>query len=252
RGRHADTAGGHRRHAVQSGSQPGASVASPGQAGAAAVRSARTTTRTRPADRHLGQLGCGQQPSHAGLPATLAEQSAGAATPGSQRPAATGAHGLVRAPGSLGTLRLPRPACGLIIRSEPMPVPDLFTAGLARGWKTHDGSRLEDDLSLEADVAIVGSGAGGATSAEILSAAGFKVLLIEEGPLRTSSDFDLQEPTAYQSLYQEGIGRMSKDGAITILQGRAVGGTTLVNWTSSFRTPPQTLEHWAREHAVSG
>ena len=29
---------------------------------------------------------------------------------------------------------------------------------------------------------------------------------------------------------------MSKDGAITILQGRAVGGTTLVNWTSSFRT----------------
>jgi choline dehydrogenase-like flavoprotein len=41
---------------------------------------------------------------------------------------------------------------------------------------------------------------------------------------------------------------MSKDGAITILQGRAVGGTTLINWTSSFRTPPQTLEHWAREH----
>src|SRR3546814_5609803 len=36
------------------------------------------------------------------------------------------------------------------------------------------------------------------------------------------------------------------------LQGRAVGGTTLVNWTSSFRTPPQTLQHWASEHGVSG
>jgi choline dehydrogenase-like flavoprotein len=45
------------------------------------------------------------------------------------------------------------------------------------------------------------------------------------------------------------MGRMSKDGAITILQGRAVGGTTLINWTSSFRTPPQTLEHWARNTA---
>ncbi|QGW21625.1 GMC family oxidoreductase [Stutzerimonas degradans] len=133
-----------------------------------------------------------------------------------------------------------------------MPIPDLFAAGLARGWQTHDGSRLAGDLTLETDIAIIGSGAGGATSAEILSAAGFKVLLIEEGPLRTSSDFDLQEPTAYRSLYQEGVGRMSKDGAITILQGRAVGGTTLVNWTSSFRTPPQTLDHWAREHAVSG
>ena len=54
-----------------------------------------------------------------------------------------------------------------------MPVPDLFAEGLARGWTTHDGSRLQH-LTLEADIAIVGSGAGGATSAEILSAAGFK------------------------------------------------------------------------------
>ena len=133
-----------------------------------------------------------------------------------------------------------------------MPVSDPFREGLARGWKTHDGSRLERDLTLETDIAIVGSGAGGATSAEILSAAGFRVLLIEEGPLKTSSDFRMQESEAYPSLYQEGIGRMSKDGAITILQGRAVGGTTLVNWASCFRTPPQTLEHWAGEHAVSG
>lgn len=133
-----------------------------------------------------------------------------------------------------------------------MPVADLFVEGLARGWITHDGSRLAHDLTLEADIAIVGSGAGGATSAEVLSAAGYKVLLIEEGPLRTSRDFDMQEARAYRSLYQEAVGRMSKDGAITILQGRAVGGTTLVNWTSSLRTPPPTLQHWAREHGVSG
>ncbi|MFW0757116.1 GMC family oxidoreductase N-terminal domain-containing protein [Pseudomonas sp. H11T01] len=133
-----------------------------------------------------------------------------------------------------------------------MPVPDLFREGLARGWKTYDGSQLEQDLTLEADVAIIGSGAGGGTTAEILSAAGYKVLLIEEGPLKTSSDFKMLEDQAYTSLYQEGIGRMSKDGAITILQGRAVGGTTLINWTSSFRTPEPTLEHWAKEHDVKG
>jgi len=133
-----------------------------------------------------------------------------------------------------------------------MPVPDLFREGLARGWKTYNGARLEQDLTLEADVAIIGSGAGGGTTAEILSAAGYKVLLIEEGPLKTSSDFKMLEDQAYTSLYQEGIGRMSKDSAITILQGRAVGGTTLINWTSSFRTPDQTLEHWAKEHNVKG
>ncbi len=133
-----------------------------------------------------------------------------------------------------------------------MPVPDLFREGLARGWKIYNGAQLEQDLNLEADVAIIGSGAGGGTTAEILSAAGYKVLLIEEGPLKTSDDFKMLEDEAYTSLYQEGIGRMSKDGAITILQGRAVGGTTLINWTSSFRTPEPTLEHWAREHNVKG
>ncbi|MCJ8170480.1 GMC family oxidoreductase [Atopomonas sediminilitoris] len=134
-----------------------------------------------------------------------------------------------------------------------MPVPDIFRQGIARGWKTYDGSALEQDLTLEADVAIIGSGAGGGTTAEILSAAGFKVLIIEEGPLRTSDDFaPLRENKAYPALYQEGLGRMSKNGAVTILQGRAVGGTTTVNWTSSFRTPKPTLEHWAKEHAVAG
>ena len=133
-----------------------------------------------------------------------------------------------------------------------MPVPDPFREGLARGWKTYNGSQLTQDLTLEADVAIIGSGAGGGTTAEILSAAGYKVLLIEEGPLKTSSDFKMLEDQAYTSLYQEGIGRMSKDGAITILQGRAVGGTTLINWTSSFRTPDPTLDHWAKEHQVKG
>ena len=54
-----------------------------------------------------------------------------------------------------------------------MPVPDPFREGMARGWKTHDGSQLTSDLTLEADIAIIGSGAGGGTTAEILSAAGY-------------------------------------------------------------------------------
>jgi len=51
-------------------------------------------------------------------------------------------------------------------------------------------------LTLEADIAIIGSGVGGGTTAEILSAADYKVLLIEEGPLKTSSDFKLLEDEA--------------------------------------------------------
>jgi choline dehydrogenase-like flavoprotein len=39
---------------------------------------------------------------------------------------------------------------------------------------------------------------------------------------------------------------------MVILQGRSVGGSTTVNWTSSFRTPPETLKFWAEHMGVSG
>jgi choline dehydrogenase-like flavoprotein len=128
-------------------------------------------------------------------------------------------------------------------------IPDpikIALADRARGWKVIDGSRLERDYNIECDVVIVGSGAGGGTAAEILTAAGLKVVMIEEGPFKSSSDFRMRERDAYPQLYQESAGRQTKDKGIVILQGRAVGGSTTVNWTSSFRTPPTTLAHWQR------
>ena len=105
---------------------------------------------------------------------------------------------------------------------------------------------------IECDVVIVGSGAGGGVSAEILARSGLKVLIVEEGPLRTASDFKMNEKQAYADLYQEVAGRQTKDKAIQILQGRAVGGSTTVNWTSSFRTPVNTLDFWNKKFAIDG
>lgn len=128
-----------------------------------------------------------------------------------------------------------------------MAINDLYSEGIARGWQVLDASAFTQDREFEADVIIVGSGAGGGTSAEILSAAGLKVLMLEEGGLYTASDFKkFDESWAYSKLYQEGAGRATSDGAIGLLQGRAVGGTTLVNWTTSIRTPAKTLQHWAQ------
>ncbi len=121
---------------------------------------------------------------------------------------------------------------------------DPVREGLAAGWKVTDASALERDLVLEADVAIVGTGAGGGVTAEILAEAGLAVVLVEEGPLRSSSDFRMIEAEAYPQLYQESAARKTLDKAITILQGRSVGGSTTVNWTSCFRAPPSTLAYW--------
>jgi choline dehydrogenase-like flavoprotein len=123
-------------------------------------------------------------------------------------------------------------------------IADPIRAGLASGWKVTDASQLDRDLVLEADVAIVGTGAGGGVTAEILAEAGLDVVMVEEGPLKSSSDFRMLEAEAYPQLYQESAARKTLDKAITILQGRSVGGSTTVNWTSSFRTPDATLAHW--------
>ncbi|MBK9785464.1 MAG: GMC family oxidoreductase [Betaproteobacteria bacterium] len=127
---------------------------------------------------------------------------------------------------------------------------DIFREGLATGWKHIDASDLTADTRYEADVAIIGSGAGGGVTAEILAQAGLKVIIIEEGPLRTSNDFRMREAEAYPTLYQESAARKTADKAINILQGRCVGGSTTVNWTSSFRTPAETLNWWQTAHGL--
>ncbi|HYD96072.1 MAG TPA: GMC family oxidoreductase [Noviherbaspirillum sp.] len=130
------------------------------------------------------------------------------------------------------------------------PIPDPIQAGLAAGWKVVDASTLQENRHFDADVAIIGTGAGGGVTAEILSLAGLRVVLIEEGPLKSSKDFKMREADAYPTLYQESAARKTKDKAINILQGRAVGGSTTVNWTSSFRTPDNTLAYWQKAYGL--
>jgi len=49
--------------------------------------------------------------------------------------------------------------------------------------------------------------------------------------------FNMREEVAFRTLYQEGGTRQHKDTGISILQGRTVGGTTVVNWTPASAPP---------------
>ena len=113
----------------------------------------------------------------------------------------------------------------------------------------HAGS--DKDIVLKPDVCIVGSGPGGAMVASRLSRAGRSVVVLEEGGYHTKEEFDMQEATAYPRLYQDRGNRATADLSIQVLQGRAVGGGTVVNWTTSYRTPDSVLEHWRRTEGLS-
>ena len=128
---------------------------------------------------------------------------------------------------------------------------DPIKDGLARGWNVMGGPFARPPEQITCDVAIVGSGAGAGITAELLTKAGLKVVIIEEGPLKSSTDFNQKESEAYPQLYQESAARKTEDKAINILQGRCVGGSTTVNWTSSFRTPASTLKFWQDQFGLA-
>jgi len=106
-------------------------------------------------------------------------------------------------------------------------------------------------IDLEADVLVIGSGAAGAVVAYELSRAGAKVVVLEAGPYIPSSAFQEHAPTALATLYQDSGNQMNTTGDLAILQGRCIGGSTVVNAAACFRTPNQVLEHWAERHGLS-
>lgn len=114
-----------------------------------------------------------------------------------------------------------------------------------------DASTLQGEQHFHVDVVIIGSGAGGGIAAELCAKAGLKVLLLEEGAWYQREDFVMEERWAYPQLYQEGAARKTHDQAIGILQGRTVGGSTTVNWTTSIRTPEPTLAYWQSEFGLN-
>ena len=102
----------------------------------------------------------------------------------------------------------------------------------------------EQDTTLECDVAVVGSGAGGGPVAGVLTEAGLDVVVVETGGYYDDADFDGSELTALTGFYA-GAPAASKDESVGLVAGSCLGGGTVVNYTTSFRTPDRIREEWA-------
>jgi long-chain-alcohol oxidase len=100
------------------------------------------------------------------------------------------------------------------------------------------------DLELDCDVCVVGSGAGGGTAAARLAAAGLDVVVLEAGGYHDDLDFDGAELRGYRR-YLGNASAATRDQSVGILAGACLGGGTVVNYTTAFRTPEEVREEWA-------
>jgi choline dehydrogenase-like flavoprotein len=111
---------------------------------------------------------------------------------------------------------------------------------------------IRGDETLTADAVIVGSGAGGGMMAAELAAAGKDVLVIEKGGYYNEADFTGIEAEMTPQLFLRRGALSTSDLGMVVLAGSALGGGTIVNWSTSLRTPPDVLEEWERQHGVEG
>jgi choline dehydrogenase-like flavoprotein len=109
---------------------------------------------------------------------------------------------------------------------------------------------IEGETTLEADVVVVGSGAGGGVVAAELAQRGASVVVVEAGGYFNESDFNQYELWAWQNLYWRGGPVPTADRNVTLQAGSCLGGGTVVNWTNSIRTKEWVRREWTTDHGL--
>jgi choline dehydrogenase-like flavoprotein len=124
-------------------------------------------------------------------------------------------------------------------RTEPLISPLTVPAG-------------QDELTLDADVCVVGSGSGGGVIAGVLAQGGKDVVVLEAGDHYEPHNFPRHELEAYRNMYWRGAIVATADRNVSLLAGATLGGGATINWTNCLPPPAWVREEWAREHGLDG
>src|SRR5438067_9277667 len=123
--------------------------------------------------------------------------------------------------------------------SSPPPTPKVIKTTM-----------LDGDTTLTCDAVVVGSGAGGGVAAAELSAAGKAVIVLEEGGYYNEADFNQLELAMMRKLYYQGGFAATADAGIALVAGGCLGGGTVINYTTSFRSPDWLRDEWAQRYGL--
>ncbi len=122
-----------------------------------------------------------------------------------------------------------------------------------------EGYKEGKDVRIRCDVLVIGSGAGGATVAKELAERGFDVAVIEEGFMPECDKLGGEMLKVTPELYRDAgmtftispVG-LAFQPSILLPTGVALGGTTVVNEGTCFRTPDEVLERWSSDFGLEG
>ncbi len=119
--------------------------------------------------------------------------------------------------------------------------------------RAHAGAELDEDLEIEVDAVVVGSGAGGAVVARELAERGHAVIILEEGGYFDRRDFNGRPLPMQRKMYRN-MGATFSIGnvGIPIPIGKTVGGTTTINSGTCYRVPDRVLAKWRTQHGLTG
>ena len=131
------------------------------------------------------------------------------------------------------------PVCGKLGYPGPLGVQRADTQRMLRAVTP------TADLDLSCDVCVIGSGAGGGTAAAALAVAGCDVIVLEAGGYFDDADFDGDALRGFERLYAERGNAATWDQSVHLLAGECLGGGTVVNFCTSFRTPEDVRAEWA-------
>ena len=115
----------------------------------------------------------------------------------------------------------------------------------------HLAYRVGAPVELEADYVVVGTGSGGSTAALVLARAGYDVAMVEAGPWRGAEDYPETMLGVMRDVFPDwGANVAVGNSILPIVQGRMVGGGTVINSAIMVRTPGDVLQDWQREHGL--
>ncbi len=105
--------------------------------------------------------------------------------------------------------------------------------------------------TIDTDILVVGSGAGGAVTASTLAAAGRTVTVVEEGPW---VDPDALDPFSIEEMVAKyryrGASAALGAPVVAYAEGRCVGGSTEINSGLWHRAPGDLIDEWRNTYQI--